>query len=190
MFHGYYEQHQYLPIVFTCAENDAVVLIGLRHGTCHASLGADDDLRYIARRLRAVWPDVKISVRGDSGFGVPVMYDVCRELNLWYTFGIGMNSRLKALSDELLSKVEKQFAETQVPQREFLAVEYQANSWPEPQRIVIKVERNEQGCNRRATVTNRDGWKVLPCAVYDDYALRGESENRNKELKCELKADR
>ena len=190
MFHGYYEQHQYLPIVFTCAENDAVVLIGLRHGTCHASLGADDDLRYIARRLRAEWPDVKISVRGDSGFGVPVMYDVCRELNLWYTFGIGMNSRLKALSDELLSKVEKQFAETQVPQREFLAVEYQANSWPEPQRIVIKVERNEQGCNRRATVTNRDGWKVLPGAVYDDYALRGESENRNKELKCELKADR
>ena len=33
MYHGYYEQHQYLPIVFTCAENDAVLLVGLRHGT-------------------------------------------------------------------------------------------------------------------------------------------------------------
>jgi hypothetical protein len=39
-------------------------------------------------------------------------------------------------------------------------------------------------------VTNRDGWKVLPGAIYDDSALRGESENRNKELKCELRADR
>jgi hypothetical protein len=39
-FHGYYEQHQYLPIVITCAENDMVMLVGLRHGTCHASLGA------------------------------------------------------------------------------------------------------------------------------------------------------
>jgi hypothetical protein len=190
MFHGYYEQHQYLPIVMTCAENDAVMLVGLRHGTCHASLGADDDLRFIVMRLRAIWPDVQITVRGDSGFGVPMMYEVCRELNLWFTFGIGMNPRLKARSDELLAKVQKQFEETGAPQREFVAAEYQAESWPESQRIVIKVEYNEQGSNRRAVVTNRDGWKVLPGAIYDDYALRGESENRNKELKCELKADR
>jgi hypothetical protein len=26
------------------------VLIGLRHGTCAAALGADDDLRYLAGR--------------------------------------------------------------------------------------------------------------------------------------------
>ena len=39
-------------------------------------------------------------------------------------------------------------------------------------------------------VTNRPGWKVLPAAVYDEYAERGESENRNKELKSELQADR
>ena len=37
MFHGYYGQQQYLPIVMTCSENDAVVLVGLRHGTCHTS---------------------------------------------------------------------------------------------------------------------------------------------------------
>src|SRR5262249_58585895 len=30
----------------------------------------------------------------------------------------------------------------------------------------------------------------VPQAVYDAYALRGESENRNKELKSELAADR
>jgi hypothetical protein len=31
---------------------------------------------------------------------------------------------------------------------------------------------------------------VLPLAAYDEYAARGESENRNKELKCDLKMDR
>lgn len=31
-------------------------------------------------RLREVWPDVQITVCGDSGFGVPMMYDVSREL--------------------------------------------------------------------------------------------------------------
>jgi hypothetical protein len=70
MLHGYYEHYQYLPIVITCAENDMVLLVGLRHGTCHASLGADNDLRYLMGRLRAVWPDVPIHVRGDRGLGV------------------------------------------------------------------------------------------------------------------------
>src|SRR5512135_232730 len=97
MFHGYYDQYQYLPIVITCAENDMVLLVGLRHGTCPASLGVDNDLRYLVGRLRAVWPDVHIHVRGDRGFGVPLMYDVCQELRLSYTFAIGMNTRLHAL---------------------------------------------------------------------------------------------
>jgi Transposase DDE domain group 1 len=39
-------------------------------------------------------------------------------------------------------------------------------------------------------VANRRGAAVAPEAVYDKYAERGESENRNKELKCGLHADR
>ena len=69
-------------------------------------------------------------------------------------------------------------------------VDYQAESWPAPQPVVIKVEAHAQGTNRRAVVTNRPGCGVLPQAVYDEYAMRGESENRNKELKGELHADR
>ncbi len=55
MFHGYYEQYQYLPIVITCAENDMVLLVGLRHGTADAFLGVDNDLRYLMGKLRAAW---------------------------------------------------------------------------------------------------------------------------------------
>jgi hypothetical protein len=190
LFHGYYQQYQYLPIAITCAENDVVALVGLRHGTCHASLGADDDLRYLAGRLRAVWPDVQIHVRGDSGFGVPKLYDVCAELRLSYTFGIGMNSRLRQLSEDLLQQAMEQYEQTGQPQRSFLLLDYQAESWPLPQPVVIKVEVHAQGTNRRAVVTNRPGVGVLPHAVYDEYAMRGESENRNKELKTELAADR
>ena len=103
-FHGYYEQYQYLPIVFTCAENDMVPLVGLRHGTCDAFLGVNNNLRYLIGRLRAVWPDVHVHVRADSGLGVPLMYDVCRELRLSYTFGIGVNPRLQAMSDALMKR--------------------------------------------------------------------------------------
>jgi hypothetical protein len=167
LFHGYYEQYQYLPIVFTCAENDLVLLVGLRHGTCHAALGVDDDLRYLVGRLRAAWPDVHIHVRGDSGFGVPRMYDVCRELRLSFTFGIGMNATLRALSEPLLAEAVAAYERTGQPQRSFLSVDYQAESWPAPQPVVIKVEAHAQGTNRRAVVTNRPGVAVLPQAVYD-----------------------
>ena len=39
-------------------------------------------------------------------------------------------------------------------------------------------------------VTDRPGVRVLPLAVSDEPAMRGESEDRNKELKTELAADR
>src|SRR5262249_50068946 len=156
--------YQYLPIVITCAENDLTVLVGLRHGTCHASLGADNDLRYLLGRLRAVWPDVHVHVRGDSGLGVPRMYQVCQELRLSYTFGITMNPRLQTLSDDLLQETLAQYQQTGQPQRSFLLVEYQADSWPAPQPVVIKVEAHAQGTNRRAVVTNRPGCSILPQA--------------------------
>jgi hypothetical protein len=118
------------------------------------------------------------------------MYDVCRELRLTYTFGIGMNSRLRAISDDLLKQALEDHERTGEPQRLFRLVDYQAESWPASQPVVIKAEAHAQGTNRRAVVTNRPGCRVLPPAVYDEYAMRGESENRNKELKTELHAGR
>ncbi len=166
------------------------LLVGLRHGTCHASLGADNDLRYLMRRMRAVWPDVQIHVRGDSGLGVPRMDDVCQKLRLDDTFGVGMNSRLRATSNDLLKQALEDYERTGHPQRLFMLVDYEAESWPASQPVVIKVESHAQETNRRAVVTNQPGCRVLPTAVYDEYALRGESENRNKELEIELHAGR
>lgn len=190
LFHGYYDQHQYLPLAITCAENDAVLLVSLRHGSCAAALGADDDLRYVVERLRAVWPDVEIRVRGDCGLGVPSMYAVCEELDATYTFGLGMNPRLKAASDALLAECTARFAETGEPQREFVGLWYRAGSWDCPRFVVVKVEVDVQGTNRRAVVSNRPGAPLLPRATYDEYVERGESENRNKELKVGMQADR
>ncbi len=190
MFHGHYEEYQYLPIAITCAENDMVVLVGLRHGTAEAYLGVDNDLRYLMGRLRAVWPDVHIHIRGDSGLGVPLMYNVCQELRLSYTFGIGVNPRLRELSKDLEKQALDAYQKDDKPQRLFRLVDYQARSWKESQPVVIKVEANAQGLNVRAVVTNRPGCQVLPSAIYDEYVMRGESENRNKELKVELHAGR
>jgi hypothetical protein len=189
-FHGYYGQYQYLPRVMTCAENDRVLCACLLYGSAHPALAADDDLERVVQRLRQAWPDVELHFRGDSGFGVPRMYDVCERLGVDYTLGLGMNVRLKQLSEDTLKTAVERFEATGEPQRLFCAFWYRAESWPAQRWVIVKCEANAQGTNRRAVVTNRPGAFVLPEATYDEYTNRGESENRNKELKDGLEVDR
>ncbi len=186
LFHGYYGQNQYFPLIITNAETGLAVFVSLRHGTAHAALGADEDLETVIAKIRRRWPGVDIEVRGDSGFGVPAMYEVCERLGLWYTFGIGMNPRLKRESEELLDRAIEQYEQSGQKQRLFTALPYQANGWSRARTVVIKAECHVAGTNRRAVVTNRPGALIVPQGVYDEYVQRGESENRNKELKIDL----
>ena len=103
---------------------------------------------------------------------------------------VNMNRVLKRNSEELLQIAVQQYEQTGQPQRLYTGFEYQAGTWQRPRQVVVKCEANAQGTNRRAVVTNRPGARTLPHGVYDEYSERGESENRNKELKCELGADR
>ena len=189
-FHGYYEQYQYLARVITCAENDQVVMVALLFGVASPTLAVDDDLEHLVGRIRAVWPDVRILLRADSGFATPEFYEVCEQLRLEYTIGLKSNSVLQRNSQELLNEAVRLQETTGQPQRLFDGFAYQAGSWPAPRFVVAKAEANAQGTNRRFVVTNRLGAPILPEAAYDAYAERGESENRNKELKCGLHADR
>ena len=189
-FHGYYGQYQYQPCAITCADNDQVAMVALLFGTASPTLGADDDIEYLVNRLREVWPDIDIELRADSGFAVPKMFEVCERLRVWYTIGLKMNSVLKRQSEDLLNEAIARHEQTGEKQRLFCGFEYQAGSWPHPRWAIIKCEAHAQGTNRRAVLTNRPGGRILPEACYDEYTERGESENRNKELKCGLKADR
>ncbi len=119
LFHGFYEQYQYLPLVITSAQTDQVVMISLRHGTATASLGADDDLEYIVNRVRAAWPGVQIRVRGDAGFGNPTMYEMCERLEITYTFGLSTNAVLKRESEDLLAEAVRLWEQTGQEQRLF-----------------------------------------------------------------------
>ena len=110
------------------------------------------------------------------------------ELRLSYTFGIGMNSRLRDLSDDLLKEAVAEYERTGQPQRLFLAGRVSGRgAGPVAQPVVIKVEAHAQGTNRRAVVTNRPGWRVLPAAVYDEYADAGrerEPEQGAEDASC------
>jgi Transposase DDE domain group 1 len=200
LWHGYYDQNQYLPLLVSCADNDQFVLLALRPGSVHAALGADDDLEYLVRRVRQRWPDVVLVVRADSAFGIPRLYAVCERLGLLYTFGLTANAVVQRQAEALLAEAVADYARerqqardqgrTPRPVRLFRGFWYQAGTWDRARFVVAKVEANERGTNRRFVVSNRPGAELLPGPTYDEYVERGESENRNKEIKCGLGMDR
>jgi hypothetical protein len=190
LFHGFYDQFQYLPLLITCAETKQILWAALRPGHVHAALGADDDLEYLVQRLRQVWPDVVIHVRGDAGFGMPWMYAVCERLNLFYTFGLAANAVLQRAAQPLLQRAVQQFEQTGQPARCFDQFLYRSGKWKNARRVITKAECNRIGTNQRFIVTNRPGAALLPEGCYDEYVERGESENRNKEIKNGVAGDR
>lgn len=220
LFHAFYDQSQFYPLIISEPTTKHVFVAWLRHGTAHASLGADDDLMRIVKALRAQRPDIVIHIRGDAGFATPLMYEVCESNELFYTIGFSSNARLKDLTDKLLEMAEKQFAETNQKARLFECFQYQCNSWSSPRSVIAKVECHAGGTNRRFVVTNlpsscplmampREAARLesapletarpkLPAIttavegemVYDDYIQRGESEHRMDELKNGLHTDR
>lgn len=190
MFHGYYDQHQYLPLLISHAESEMFVWVSLRPGAVHPAHAADEALEYVVTRLRQRFPDVQVTARGDCGYGVPKMYHACERLDTRFTFGLSGNAKLRKMTDELLAEAERRYKETKQPQRLFAVFPYKAGSWPRERCVIAKVERNHQGTNRRFIVTDRAGAAIVPEAAYDDYVMRGEAENRNKEIKTGLAMDR
>jgi hypothetical protein len=192
-YHGYYRQHQYLPLVVFEGNSGFPLACWLRPGTLHAACGAVGVLEKLIERLRRTWPQVKITVRGDNGLAVPAILDYCEEASLGYAFGYASNAVLERLSEHWLNEVElvHHFYGDCEPhmQRYEQISDYQAQSWTAARRIVVKVEVMPAGSQRRYVVTNRS---EPAREVYRDfYVQRGAvPELPIGQLKNGLKADR
>jgi hypothetical protein len=194
LFHGYYKQHQYFPMLVFEGNTGMPLGAWLRPGTLGAGCGAADMLRTIVERVRQHWPDVTISVRGDNGVAGPEMYDYCEAENLQYAFGYSTNSVLKRrVREEELEENARLlwWISGRKPFQMFHTFEdYRADSWPHPRRLVTKVEITRTGGrNIRYVVTNMTGH---PRDIYHGfYTQRGNVPERPiGELKNGLSMDR
>lgn len=191
LFHGYYDQYQYLPLIISEPGTKHIFQAWLRHGTLHPTRGADDDLKRVVAKLRQTRPDVKIHVRADADFGQPVMMDCCENEGFSYTFGLRSNARLKEIAQPLMDKAKRRYERTKTKQRLFMRFMYQAESWPHPRQVIAKAECHAQGTNLRFVVSSLAAPGVRHARrIYDDYTQRGASEQRMDELKNGLSADR
>ena len=188
-FHGYYEEHMYHPLLVFDGRDGFPLAAVLRPGNTHSSHGALAVLKRLIKKLKQAYPKALILFRADAGFAVPALYSYLEDQpETRYVIGFITNNRLLAETAPLLSKAQRQYQETGEKQRLFTSFSYQAESWDQPRRIIAKVEYTHLGANQRFVVTNLSR---NPQFVYDDiYVLRGDVENRIKELKLEIKADR
>jgi hypothetical protein len=192
-YHGYYRQHQYLPLFVYDGASGFPLAVWLRPGTVHASLGASDILAAIVTKLRAAWPGVRIRVRSDNGLAVPGLYEYCESHDLPYAFGYASNAVLQRATQQALADLQVyhhfyQHREPSVQRFESLSG-YQAETWSQPRRIVAKIEVMPQGSQRRFVVTNLDDPAEV---VYRDfYVQRGRvPEQPIGEMKNGLQAER
>ena len=193
-FNGFYKEYCFLPLYFFCG--DQLLWAQLRTSERGGAYGTRAILHYIAKRLKEVWPDVEIVLRGDAGFGVAKLINFCDRNGYKYILGISSNKVLDSLSAKIVSAAEIFFVDAGSKEalQLFWEFEYQAGTWKKSHRVVVKAERlpDEKDFrgreNTRYIVTNLEG---TPKELYKDtYCARGEMENRIKEQQLMLFADR
>ena len=142
-----------------------------------------EELGRIVKQIREAWPEVKITIRGDSGFCREELMKWCEDQGVDYVLGLAKNDRLKA---EIVSEQEqaaREYQQTGKAARRFKEFSYQTrDSWSRARRVVAKAEHLEKGANPRFVVTSfgREVWEARP--LYEEfYCARGEMENRIKE---------
>jgi len=178
-YHGYYDGYCYLPLYVFAGEH--VLCARLRRSNTDASAGSKEEIERIVKRMRAAWPEVKIVLRGDSGFCRDELMTWCESNTVDYVFGLARNVRLEAIVAEAREQAKRQWEETQKPARVFVEFEHEtvSGSWNRRRRVVAKAEHIDGKSNPRFIVTSlsRQDWAAQP--LYEDfYCARVDTRNR------------
>lgn len=189
-FHGYYGRYCYLPLYVFCG--DHLLAARLRSSGIDGAAGTVDELERIVPALREQWPDVKIIVRGDSGFRREEIMAWCEDHAVDYVLGLARNSRLVKRIACALSRAQQRHAQTGQPARYFVDFRYRTEkSWSRERRMIGKAEHLDKGSNPRFVVTSLTRKRCGVKKLYEDlYCARGDMENRIKEQQLFCFADR
>src|SRR5262245_59116230 len=190
-YHGYYREYCYLPLYLFCG--DFLLCARLRTADKQPANWALDEIERIVERLRERWPEVRIWLRGDSGFSRDEIMTWCEQtVGVEYLFGQAKNQRLEKLLAAEMAEAKKEFEATGRAARVYGDFQYQTlESWGRERRVIGKAEHLEKGANPRFVVTSLSREEYPAQRLYEDhYCERGEMENRIKEQQLELFADR
>ena len=186
-FNGAYGQYMYHPMLVFERHTGCLLAARLRPGNASSHARIVPMLLRLVPRLQAAFPGVKIKLRGDAGFALPLLYEFCEFFGIQYALGIPANQVFQRRAESRQKQLKRRYRRTQLPQRSFSSFRHRARSWSHQRRICYKAEHTAAGTNLRFLITNCSGPAATVFAFYND---RGECENRIEEFKNGFRADR
>ncbi len=190
MFNGYYGQFMLNELFFHDGETGQIILPVLRPGNSHSNRWYVGILRRIIQKIKKADPELKITIRTDSGFSCAPFYKLVADYDLFFVTGQASNSVLKRKVERCKKAVQLQYVNQHKKHQHFTSFRYQAKSWHKPQQAYCKIESTGKGLNVRHFISNikEKGAREI---YFDFYVKRGESsENRSKEVKNMCFSDR
>ena len=146
--------------------------------------------RRIVAKLRQVWPDTIIVLRGDSHFTSPEILNWCdAQANVQVVLGLSTNKKLKKRVQSAVQYAKHQFEKTGSTVRSYHEFRYRAATWHRAYRVVARIEYSDKGENVCFVVTDFE--QATTASIYEDiYCARGTAESYIKDHKRYLKSDR
>ena len=196
--HGHQDESTYIYHYGTTGYHPMVLYDGLtgdlmkfmlRKGSEYTSTGVANFLEPVLISLQKAYPEAMILVRGDSGFAVPDLYDLCEKYGVHYLFKLKANATLHKLSsyeEELfLTRYKMDYSKYHCQYDDFF---YQAKVWKKSRCVVTKIERSPGELVPRKSFIVTSLMLDNP-DIFRVYNNRGNMENYIKETKLDFGLD-
>ena len=182
-FNFHYHDSGYHPLLCYDGHTHDLIQVQLRTGNIYSSDGTVDFLQPVLNEYRTEYKDIRLKLRGDSGFAIPAIYDQAEDNDISYAIRLKQNATLVRLAAEADEQLYEMTREDQISYAVIYGeFEYKAATWRQPRRVCFKIEKPAGQMTHLYTfiVTNMIS---IPRCVIQFYCDRGRMENFIKESK-------
>lgn len=179
-FNGFYDGYCFLPLYVFCG--DQILVSHLRPSSVGAAHHVRPITKLLVQKIRSRWPDVKIILRGDSGFAIERLMRWCDKNKVGYVFGLQRN-------DTLVREITCEMTRARILQSYlggkqscFKWFRYRTiKTWDRHRWVIGKAEYTGKGANPRFVVTNLPSDEGIVDATYHRPLVDGKQNRCLKE---------
>jgi Transposase DDE domain group 1 len=171
---GKYKKEMYFPL-FIFDSTGWLLVSELREGDQGEVKRGKTALIAVIKRLKKIWPQVRIGVRADAGFNSPWLYKWLEKLNVDYAIGIPGNHAIASLAYDYLCEARKKF------KRKFgEPVFIGSDGKKKKQKIHAKIRRMTKAQKKDALAD----WQQRRVRIYGEVSYRARTWNADRRIIC------
>lgn len=179
-FNGFYDSHCFLPLYVFCG--DQILVSYLRSSSVGAAHHARGITKLLVQKIRSKWPDVKIIIRGDSGFAIERLMRWCDKHDVGYIFGLQKNNVL--IRNIACEMTRARILQSHLGNKQavFKWFRYRTQkTWDRHRWVIGKAEYGGKGPNPRFVVTNLPSDQGIVDATYHRPLANGKQVTQLKD---------